>query len=392
MYFPVDRNIREKQLNSKKFGENMTTSIVDYFISLVKIDSESKNEKLIAEKLKHDLEELGAKVEIDNSAERIGSNTGNIIAYFDGEISKKPIMFCAHMDTVKPGNGIKPQIKEDRIITDGTTILGSDDKSGIAEIIWAIKELKEENEKTAPFEILFTVCEEIGLLGAKNVDPKKFKSEIGFALDSHKVGEITNQAPYQNSMKFTIFGKEAHAGVEPEKGINAIKIAAVAISNMKIGRIDDETTCNIGIIEGGKATNIVPNKVVIKAEVRSHNLEKLENVTKRMKSAFDKAAKLYNSSIEAIIVREYNAFKIEKNNIVVELAKNAADNLNIKFKTVIGGGGSDANILNLKGMEMVIAGSGMSAVHTVEEYILIKELEDGAKWVNEIIKIYSKQQ
>jgi len=373
----------------------MKSTIIDYFISLVQIDSESKNEMEIALSLEADLKNLGAFVHFDKANEKTEGNVGNLYAYFPGKIEKEPILFCAHMDTVVPGNGIKPKIREDRITSDGTTILGSDDKSGIAEIIWAIKKIKENNEEHAPLEILFTISEEIGLLGAKYLDYSLIKSKTGYALDAHDIGEITIAAPSQNSMKYTIFGKESHAGAEPEKGINAIKIAAEAISKMPMGRIDHETTCNVGIIKGGRATNIVPNKVKIKAEARSHDPKKLRDLTEHMSATFRKTVKKYKlddfqTKVKIKVVEEYQAFKLDENDFIVGLVKKASENCRIKFKTTISGGGSDVNIFNRNGLKMGVLGTGMNKVHTVDEFILIKDLEDGARWIKEIIREYSK--
>jgi len=374
----------------------MKDTLIDYFISLVEIDSESKNEKTVALKIAEDLKLLGAYVTFDNANEKTGGNIGNLFGYFKGSINKKPILFCAHMDTVIPGNGIKPQIKDDRIITDGTTILGADDKSGIAEILWAIKEIKESNEEHAPIEILFTISEEIGLLGAKLVDLSNINSGFGYALDSHEIGRAVTGAPSQNSIQFTIHGKESHAGAAPEFGVSAIQIAADAISKMKLGRIDEETTCNIGIIKGGAATNIIPKEVVLKAEVRSHNADKLQKVTDDIKQILiDTAAKYklgdFQASVESIIQKEYPAFVLENDDPSILLAKKATENIGLQFESGISGGGSDANIFNYKGLKMAVVGSGMQNVHTVNEYINIIDLENGAKWVKEVIREYSKE-
>ncbi len=374
----------------------MKETLVDYFISLIKIDSESKNEKAVALKIAEDLRLLGAEVTFDNANEKTGGNIGNLFGCFHGNIDKKPILFCAHMDTVVPGNGIKPQIKDDRITSDGTTILGSDDKSGIAEIIWAIKELKEANEDHAPIEVLFTISEEIGLLGAKYFDLSKIKSDFGYALDSHEIGHAVTGAPSQNSMEFTIHGKESHAGAAPEFGVSAIQIAAEAISKMKLGKIDEETTCSIGTITGGTATNIIPKKVILKAEARSHNKEKLQKVTDDIKQILlDTAAKYklgdFQASVESKIEMEYSAFVIEDNDPCILLAKKATENIGLPFKSGIGGGGSDANIFNYKGMKMAVVGSGMEDVHTVNEFIKLIDLKNGTKWVKEVIREYSKK-
>ena len=373
----------------------MEKTLTDYFISLVKIDSESKFEKDTALQLEKDLIELGATVKYDNANVKTGGNIGNLYAYIEGSVVKDPILFCSHMDTVKPGIGIKPHIDNGVIKTDGTTILGSDDKSGIAEIIWAVKELKEVDEDHAPIEVLFTISEEIGLLGAKYLDYSMIKSKLGYALDSHKIGQIVIGAPSQNSMTYIVHGKEAHAGAEPERGVNAIKIAAEAIAKMNLGRIDDETTCNVGLITGGQATNIIPNKVLIEAEARSHNPEKLDKITNEMSSILTETVNKYKelglkTSVEINVENEYGSFRIQEDDPLVKLSEIACNNIDLEPETVVGGGGSDVNIFNANGLKMAVAGSGMDRVHTVKEQIKISDLENGAKWVKEVIREYSK--
>ena len=373
----------------------MESPIIDYFLSLIKINSESRNEEAIAIQLEKDLKMLGGEVQIDRANEKTGGNIGNVYAYFPGNINKDPILFCAHMDTVHPGNNIKPIISADRITSDGTTILGSDDKSGIAQIIWAIRVIKENKIEHAPIEVLFTISEEIGLLGAKYLDYSIIKSKLGYALDSHTTCEIVVAAPSQIDMKYTIHGKEAHAGVNPAKGLNVIKIAADAISKMPSGRIDKETTCNIGIIKGGKATNIVPNLIIIEAEARSHNQNTLHELVDSMSNILRDTVKKYKvgdfqAKVDIEIEESYEAFHFKHDSPVVQLAIQTNNNLGIPAKISIGGGGSDANIFNKKGLSVAVIGTGMRKVHTLDEYILISDLELGAKWVEEVIKIYSK--
>ena len=373
----------------------MKLNVIDYFISLVKIDSESKNEKAVAEQLAKDLQELGAEIKFDNANEKTGGNVGNLYGYFPGNIDKTPILFCAHMDTVVPGIGVKPQIKEDRIVSDGTTVLGADDKSGIAEIICGINEILSEGKDHAPIEVLFTISEEIGLLGAKHLDYSMIKSKIGYALDSHAVGELTIGAPSQNNLKITIHGKKSHAGAAPEEGVNAIQIAAKAIAKMPMGRIDEETTCNIGIINGGNATNIVPDCVKIQGEARSHNPEKLQKVTDQMVAAINDTVKDFKlgdfkATADINVETEYHAFLLSEDDPVVKLSNAACQNIGITPKTNVGGGGSDVNIFNKNGLKMAICGSGMENVHTVDEFIKLDSLTTGTAWVKAIIEEYSK--
>ncbi len=369
--------------------------VVEYFVELIQIDSESKNEKNVAVRIADDLIAMGAEVHFDSAHEKTGGNVGNLYARFKGDIDKDPILFSAHMDTVKPGNGIKPVLGAGMIRSDGTTILGSDDKSGIAQIVCAIHELQASGEKLPPIEILFTISEEIGLLGAKYADYDWFKSKLGFALDSHDVGGFMIAAPSQNSVQYIIYGKESHAGAEPENGVNAIKIAADAISKMKLGRIDEETTCNIGIIEGGLATNIVPNKVVIKGEARSHDPAKLEATTNAMTEAVEEAVKaaktdFFTPKADARIHKEYSSFTTPADAEVTKLAIKATERIGLTPRTYRGGGGSDANIICKHGISMIVGGTGMDNVHTVNECIKIKDLEDGCHWVKEVIRLYGE--
>lgn len=371
----------------------MQEKVVQYFLELVKIDSESRNERAMTDKLKQDLMALDFHVEEDDSHLKTGGNAGNIYAFLPGKRDMDPLLFCAHIDTVKPGNGIIPSISDGKIVSDKKTILGADDKSGVAQIIFGIKDLMESGFEYPPIEILFTVCEEVGLLGARYFDKSKLKSKIGYALDSEEVGEFMIGAPSQNTIMIKVYGKEAHAGVEPEKGINAIRVASEAIASIPLGRIDFETTANIGIIKGGMATNIVPNLVEIKGETRSHNMDKLTQVTNDIVRTFQKTAarhKLESSEarVEIEVKNEYKSFYLDETHKVVRIAKTASDRLGIQPRFPQGGGGSDANIINAEGVAMIIAGTGMHGYHTVDEYISLEDLEKGSKLVAEIIKVY----
>ena len=373
----------------------MQQNLTDYFLSLIQIDSESKNERAIVDKLTADLKELGFTVTEDKTHLITGGNAGNLYAYLPGKIDKKPLLFCAHLDTVRPGNLIKPIIKDGKICSDGTTILGADDKSGVAEIIWGIKQIIASGVDYAPIEILFTISEEIGLLGAKHFDKSLLKAEIGYAFDSEDLGEFMIGAPSQNSISIKVYGKEAHAGVEPEKGINALRVAAEALASIPNGRIDFETTTNMGVISGGMATNIVPNLIEIHGEARSHNMDKLAQVTNDIVNGFNQVVarhKLdnYSARVEFDINTEYKSFFMDEEHLVVKIAKTALQNLGIAPQFIKSGGGSDANIINAEGIAMIVAGTGMHNYHTVDENVLVSDLESGAKLVQELVKVYSK--
>jgi tripeptide aminopeptidase len=295
---------------------------------------------------------------------------------------------------VGPGVGIKVQFENGIFTSDGTTILGADDKSAIAIILEVMDVILENNLDYPPVEIVFTVCEEIGLLGAKHFDYSLIDSKFGYILDSTDTNGIVTKAPYANKITIKIYGKAAHAGAEPENGVNAIGVASMAISGLKLGRIDKETTCNLGTIKGGVATNIVPEFVEIKGEVRSHNAEKLKVITDNILDAFYTAAKeLQNDSdlprIDAVVENDFPNTDIPEDHEAIVLAKKAAANLGVTLESKTIGGGADANIFFGKGIVAGVLGTGMTNVHTLDECIDIKDMENSAKLVLEILKVHA---
>ena len=361
--------------------------LVESFMELVKIDSISREERNLADLLIEKLEDLGLEVIVDQAGEKVKSNCGNIIARFKGNIKEvTPIMFSAHMDTVVPGKNIQPVCEGDKILSSGKTILGADDKAAIAALLEALHIIKEDNISCGDIEIVFSICEEIGLLGAKNLDISSLNAQMGFVLDcGGQVGEIISAAPSQNSLKIIIHGKSAHAGSNPEEGINAIQVAGFALSRMKLGRIDEETTTNIGIISGGKATNIIPDEVTLEGEVRSRNEEKLEKYTKKLKQIVEDTAQEFKTKAEVKINREYYCYNLSTDDRVVKIAMKAAKDMGLEPLLHPSGGGSDANVFNKKGFPSVDLAIGMEKVHTVDEYILVKNLKNTVEYVLSII-------
>jgi len=361
--------------------------LVESFMELVKIDSISREERNLADFLIEKLEDLGLEVIVDQAGEKVKSNCGNIIARFKGNIKEvTPIMFSAHMDTVVPGKNIEPVCEGDKILSSGKTILGADDKAAIAALLEALHIIKEDNISCGDIEIVFSICEEIGLLGAKNLDISSLNAQMGFVLDSGgQVGEIISAAPSQNSLKIIIHGKSAHAGSNPEEGINAIQVAGFALSRMKLGRIDEETTTNIGIISGGKATNIIPDEVTLEGEVRSRNEEKLEKYTKKLKQIAEDTAQEFKTKAEVKINREYYCYNLSTDDRVVKIAMKAAKDMGLEPLLHPSGGGSDANVFNKKGFPSVDLAIGIEKVHTVDEYILVKNLKNTVEYVLSII-------
>lgn len=363
--------------------------LINEFLELVQIDSPSSKEAQVAKVLVKKLEEIGLEVEIDNAGEKAGGEIGNVIATLKGNRDGKKVLFSSHMDTVSPGIGIKPIIDEENgiIKSDGTTVLGSDDKAGVAAILEGLRTIKENDIQHSDIQVVFSIWEEGGLNGAKHLDYSKIDAEYAFVLDSGgSPGEIITKAPAQDAIKVKIIGKPAHAGLQPEKGISSVMVASRAIENMNLLRIDEETTANIGIVKGGIATNIVMPELEILAEARSLNEDKLDKQTNHMVDEFKKAAKEFGAEIDIDIVRAYSPFNIDENDDIVVLAKKAFENMDIKGYTTSTGGGSDTNILNKNGIKAINLGIGMKNAHTLEEYIAIKDLLNSARMVTEIIK------
>ncbi|MBF4694533.1 M20/M25/M40 family metallo-hydrolase [Fusibacter ferrireducens] len=362
--------------------------LVEAFMKYVQISSPTKNEGAFAKFIKVELEKLGLEVAIDHAGEKVGSDTGNIIANLEGTREGEPILLSCHMDTVSPGVDIKPLIKEDTIYSDGTTILGADDKAGIAAILEALAVIKENNLPHGPVEISFSIFEEGGLYGAKNLDFKQFKSQQAFIFDSSgDPGQIIIQGPAQDKIHVTIKGKPAHAGVCPEEGISAIMVAANAINQMKLLRIDSETTANIGSIQGGSATNIVTPEVQILAEARSLDNDKLKAQSNHMKACFESAADQFGAKAEVQINRMYDAFKIDAHDEIVKKVEMACTSVGIKPSTASSGGGSDTNVFNTNGIKAINLGIGARKPHTLDEHIHINDLVKASELVLEIIRL-----
>jgi tripeptide aminopeptidase len=371
--------------------------IKNLLLELVQIDSVSREERDVAERIKQICEEMGAEVFIDDAGEKVGGNTGNVIARFPGTIEgAEAIMMSAHMDTVVPGRGVKPIVEGDIIRTDGTTVLGGDDKSGVSVIIETIRCLQEQNIPHAPIDAVFSICEEVGLLGAKHLDLSKVRARYGIVFDSDDPGFLFTKGPSANHFEFKIHGLESHAGVAPEDGISAIRIAAEAISQMKLFRIDEETTANIGVIRGGEATNIITNLVTLKGEARSLDDEKLEAQTAHIIKCLEDAAAKYEVTVDGVttkarveseVSREYHAMDVSDDSRVVKLVKEAASRMGLKVETMASGGGCDANIFNKRGIECANLGTGMRAIHTVKEWLDVKDMNASAEITLEIMRL-----
>lgn len=357
------------------------------FLELVQIDSETKHERNICDTLKQKLSDLGLDVVEDDSAARTGHEAGNIIATLKGTRSNVPmIFFTSHMDTVSPGKAIQPSIKDGYIVSDGTTILGSDDKAGLAALLEALHVLKENYIDHGDIQLVITVGEESSLTGSRAIEQTYIKADYGFALDSNgPVGDIIVAAPTQAKVKVTITGKSAHAGVNPEDGISAIQVASQAIANTPLGRIDSETTANIGQFFGGGATNVVCDRVEILAEARSLRKEKLEKQLHAMETAFKTAAADNGATADVEVQVMYPSYRFSEEDIVVQHAKRAIKKVGRTSRLITSGGGSDANVFSGLGIPTVNLAIGYENIHTTEERIPVQELVKTAELVVSLI-------
>lgn len=362
--------------------------ILTEFMELVSITCSTRKEREIADVLKVKLAEAGLAVEEDGTGEKIGGNAGNLIARLPGNVPTAPcLMLSAHMDSVEPCAGIRPQLKDGVITSAGDTILGSDCKSGIVPILEALRQLQEQGLPHGEIVVVFTVAEEGGLNGARNIDAAKISADFGYALDGGGApGVVTNMAPGQNRIEIVIHGKTAHAGLAPEEGINAIVLAGKALAEVPQGRIDFETTCNVGLIQGGTATNIVPDRVEITAESRSRNQDKLAKLTDEITGAFARVAEAGGGKTEIVVKKMYEPFVLPEDSLVITAAVAAAKRLGLTTKVEGTGGGSDANFFNIYGVPCAILGTGMSKVHTKEEFIREEDLYRTTEWTLEIIR------
>lgn len=366
--------------------------LVDRFIRYCKVNTPPKSERVLVDRVEMELVNFGLDCTRDRVQEVTGGDSGNLIATLKGTAPGIPIFFSAHFDTVAPNPNVNVLIDGDIVRSDGNSILGADDKGPMASIVEAIHLLIEDGEPHGDIQLLFSVSEEIGLLGATHLDLEKVYAEFGFVLDSGPpMGSVITSAPSQINLHVTVYGRPAHAGAEPEKGVSAIGIAANAIERMRLGRIDDETTANVGVIAGGSATNVVCPRVDIRAEARSREPQKLINQIDHMKSCFETAAKARGGSVEIEIVPMYVTYLLNKEEPPVSVALEAARQIGLPAITRAAGGGSDANAYNARGLKCCVLATGMRDIHTHEENISISDLVTSAKMVRQIIRSVVRQ-
>jgi tripeptide aminopeptidase len=347
--------------------------LLDTFISLVRIDSPSGEEGTLRVELEQRLRALGVETHVDE--------TGNLVGRLPGQ--GEPLLLSAHMDTV-PGRGIQPTVREGTVYSDGTTILGADDKSGIAVMLEVLTVVRGNAQHCPAVEIALSVGEEIGLLGAKGLDVDWFQAKQALVLDmGGPLNAVVRAAPASDKFDAVVHGRAAHAGANPEAGVNAIAVAAQGIAAMPLGRIDDETTANVGMIQGGSAVNVVPDRVTIRGEARSHDVYKLDAQIRAMRSALETAVAVNEGArLDLEIERAYTSYRLEDEDPLLLRVGRALEAMGEDAPVLqAGGGGSDANILNARGIAAVPISTGMGNVHTTDEHVAVEDMVRCAEFV-----------
>jgi tripeptide aminopeptidase len=351
--------------------------VIKTFVDLASISSPSWKEEGVIKYLEKRFREMKLKTE------RFPCGPShNLLVRVPGTLERPPVMLSAHTDTVTPCENVNPVVLEDRITSDGTTILGSDDKAAITMILEGVRSVRDAGLDHPPVEILFSCAEEVGLQGIKCFDFDNVRAEKGFVFDSKgPVGGITISAPSHRTMTLKVKGKAAHAGIEPEAGINAIMALADMINGLPAGRLDEETTLNVGLITGGRATNIVPEDAEAELEFRAIKKSRLREVEKMIRDRVERLAKEHGVKYTIDSRLEYEGYSQKEGSRVVRSVIRALKSIGVEPRLEATGGGSDTNIINRAGIKAVNLACGMQKIHSTDEYILISELLQGSRLV-----------
>ena len=348
------------------------------FLDLVRIDNPSGGEERIAAHVRGLIEGMGLAVDQDGMH--------NLLARVPGE--GEPLLLNAHMDSVAPCLGVQPRVVDGVVRSGGDTVLGADDLAGVSAILEGVRATLERGGRHRAAEILFTVQEETGLRGAAGFDTAKLSAREGVTLDSGgDFGGITVGAPSQDSLYVVVIGRASHAGVSPERGVNAIVVAANALAAMPLGRIDEETTANFGIIKGGDATNIVPERVELWGEARSHDQDKLVSQVEAMVAAFEEAARASGASVQVDITHKYDAYRWDTNLPIIQHVAGQLRAMGFAPSYHVSGGGSDANVFAQRGLQIANVSVGYREIHSTGEHIAVADLNRAAELVTRILAL-----
>jgi tripeptide aminopeptidase len=354
----------------------MPPDVLDLFTELAALPSPPGEERAVADAVTRYLRDLGLAVEEDDCGPRVGSSIGNVYARVPPSGGGRPLFFCAHLDTVPPNGPIEPVLDDGVVRNAAGTILGADNKAAVAVMLEATRRVVAENRPHAGIELLFTPKEEVGLLGAGAFDVEQLQARVGYVYDqAAPIGEVILGAPSSHSMEVRFHGRAAHSGMYPEEGRSAIAAAARAISDLRLGRIDDETTANVGIIEGGTAGNIVPEWCTFLVEARSHDEKKLQDVVQEMLDAISFAAGIEDCAVETELHKTYRGYRFKREDEVVQIAHAALERRGFIPSYGLSGGAADANVFNERGLSCLNLANGMQDIHTPDERIAVDDLE-----------------
>jgi tripeptide aminopeptidase len=357
--------------------------LIEIFLQTAHINALSGNEKPLADFIKNFLSSNNYDVREDESGPLTGSNTGNLICSIGngGEF-----LLCSHMDTARPTENLKPVILEDKIVSSGDTVLGVDNRAGISVLLYTLEKIAKEKITVKDFTVAFTTCEETTLGGSKNLQVNG-NIQDGYIFDSgYRPGSFIYSACGALGFKITVTGKASHSGIAPEKGINSISTAAKAISRLPLGRIDEETTMNIGVLKGGSAVNVIPEMTEMEGEIRSFNIEKVEKYFSLVKQVFSEESKKTGASVNFIYDWDFVPFTINNSSKVYKTTEEALIKVGLKPDPKISLGGSDANSLNAKGINAINLGIGAQNPHSNDEFIYIEDLEKSAEIALELVR------
>jgi len=347
------------------------------FLELCAIPSPPGDERAVADRVTAELRELGLEVDEDDAGGRIGSNAGNLLCRLPGRVADgTPLFLCAHLDTVPLQGSLEPVVEDGVVRNAGGTILGADNKAAVVAMVEAARRVVAEGRPHAGIELLFTPKEEVGLLGAGAFDHTRLEAELGYVYDSAApIGSVVLGAPYGRTISVRFHGRAAHAGIAPEEGRSALVAAARAVADLRLGRLDEETTANVGLISGGSARNVIPEWCVLEAEARSHDERKLADVVQEMLDAFGFAASLGDCTVETEVSETYAGYRFRPDEPVVRLAETALSGCGYPVVHALSGGGADANVFNARGLPCLNLGNGMTAIHTPDEHIAVADLD-----------------
>ena len=355
----------------------MAAEVVDLFLELAALPSPPGQERAVADAVTRYLQDLGLRVEEDDAGAKVGSTMGNLFCRVEpnGD-GGTPIFLCAHLDTVPPDGALEPVLEDGVIRNAGGTILGADNKSAVAAMLEGTRRVLAENRRHSGIELLFTPKEEVGLLGAAAFDHERMRARVGYVYDqAAPIGDVILGAPHSQALQIRFHGRAAHSGMYPEEGRSAIAAAARAIADLRLGRVDDETTANVGIIQGGTAGNIVPEWCTLDAEARSHDERKLADLVQEMVDAFSFAAGLEDCEVEAKVSKSYRGYRFKRDERVVRYAHAALERTGYTPNYGLSGGAADANVFNERGLACLNLANGMQDIHTPDERITVDDLE-----------------